>query len=206
MDVEYEKNGNLSHIDLETINEIEEAHAERYREKRSIEKRDVEERSKRDTDKQISLTKKDIKASIVERYLSKLQRSVSKRDTEAQNVPRIRKKREDEDENVEKEEPLDLCFNPDEPCYQDAPEKESQLSQLTPYKTYHIRVAAYNSGGLGPWSDETIFNTAEAPPGQPYAVNTIAYDKFCKLTWKVKIKSSFYLFLLQVVKVIINIT
>ncbi len=163
------------------------------RKKRSIEKRDVSTQNKarsltkRDMVKRnVPLTKSDLKSSIVERYLTGVGRRLTKRDTGAQNVPHIRTKREDEDENVEKEEPLDLCFNPDEPCYQNAAEKESRLERLTPYKTYHVRIAAYNSGGLGPWSDELIFNTAEAPPGPPYGVNTYPYDYFCKLTWKVR--------------------
>ena len=196
MDVAYDKNKNLSSLTIEGINKLEEEREERYeRKKRSITKRDVETinkvqgRRKRDTGNPNAarpLTKKDEKSAIVERYLRHVTRSVGKRDTEAQNVPRIRRKREDEDEDEEKEEPLDLCFNPDEPCYQDAVEKESQLTELMPYKTYHVRIAAYNSGGLGPWSRELIFNTAQAPPGPPYSVNTYAYGKYCKLTWKVR--------------------
>ena len=197
MEVAYEKDRNLTYLDLETIKELEETREERYskKRKRSIEKRDVgteskvHDRSKRgavNPKAAQSLTKKDQKSAIVERYLRRVARSLSKRDTGAQNVPRIRKKREDEDEDEEKEEPLDLCFDPDNPCYQDAAEKESQLTELTPYKTYHVRIAAYNSGGLGPWSEELIFNTAQAPPGPPYGVNTYPYDKYCKLTWKVR--------------------
>lgn len=111
--------------------------------------------------------------------------SRTQRDLKASNVARSRTKREDEDEDVEKDDPFDICFNPDEPCSQDAPEKESQLQELRPYREYHVRIAAFNSGGLGPWSNELIFPTAEAPPGPPYAVNTYPYDKYCKLTWKV---------------------
>ena len=191
MEVIYDKNSNIT-IDLETIDELEEEREERYRDSRSVEKRDVEARNrarslrKRDTRaRNIPLTKNEMQASIIDRYLASKGISVTKRDTYSKNVPRIRSKREDEDENEEKEEPLDLCFNPDEPCYQDAAVKESQLQELTPFKTYHVRIAAYNSGGLGPWSDELIFNTAEAPPGPPYSVNTYAYDKYCKITWKV---------------------
>lgn len=158
-----------------------------HRFSRSITRRQEESQSKgrRLYKRDVPLTKNDEKSTIVRRYLSGVARTLSKRDTRAENVPRVRTKREDEDEDVEKEEPLDLCFNPDEPCYQNSDVKESQLLGLTPYKTYHIRIAAYNSGGLGPWSDELIFDTAQAPPGPPYSVNTYAYDRFCKLTWKV---------------------
>jgi hypothetical protein len=192
MEVAYDKNPVNFTISLEKIDELEEEREERYRDTRSVEKRDVEARNrarslvKRDAKtRNMPLTKNDMQASIVNRYLAGRGISVSKRDTYARSVPRIRAKREDEDEDEEGEEPLDLCFNPDEPCYQNAAVKESQLQELTPYKTYHVRIAAYNSGGLGPWSNESVFNTAEAPPGPPYAVITYPYDKFCKITWKV---------------------
>ena len=187
MAVAYDKNANNSHIDLAKIEELEIKPEEQSRRKREASNL-PRKLTKRSVDKPSvagPLTKRDVKTSIVARYLTNMGHKVSKRDTEARNVPRSRTKREDEDENVEKEEPLDLCFNPDEPCYQNAAERESQLTSLTPYKTYHVRIAAYNSGGLGPWSDELIFNTAEAPPGPPYAVITYPYDKFCKITWKV---------------------
>ena len=192
MEVAYDKNPVNFTISLEKIDELEEEREERYRDTRSVEKRGVEARNrarslvKRDAKtRNMPLTKNDMQASIVNRYLAGRGISVSKRDTYARNVPRTRAKREDEDEDEEGEEPLDLCFNPDEPCYQNAAVKESQLQELTPYKTYHVRIAAYNSGGLGPWSNELVFNTAEAPPGPPYAVITYPYDKFCKITWKV---------------------
>jgi hypothetical protein len=184
MQVAYQRNTNIT-VDLEKIDELEQAREDRSISKRSITKRDLRNKALRLKERDTALTKSDFKTSIVSRYLTSVGRRLSKRDTRAQNVPRIRTKREDEDENVEKEEPLDLCFNPDEPCYQDASDKELQLQELTPYKTYHVRIAAYNSGGLGPWSDELIFNTKAAPPGPPYSVNTYAYDKFCKFTWKV---------------------
>ncbi|CAB4021408.1 fibronectin type III domain-containing -like, partial [Paramuricea clavata] len=183
MQVAYQRNRNIT-IDLERIDELEQEREERGISKRSITKRDLRNKPRRIKERDTALTKSDFKTSIVSRYLTSVGRRLRKRDTREQNVPRIRKKREDEDENVEKEEPLDLCFNPDEPCYQDASDKELQLQELTPYKTYHVRIAAYNSGGLGPWSDELIFNTEAAPPGPPYSVNTYAYDKYCKLTWK----------------------
>ena len=195
MTIEYDMNPpNHTMMDLKNIEKQEKELIERYRQKRDVDALDKATRNlrKRDTRKsQVAqaLTKRDVKSSIVKRYLSDIARSVSKRDTRFVNVARVRTKRADEDEDTEREDPLDLCFDPSKPCYQDARDKESQLINLTPYKTYHVRIAAYNSGGLGPWSDELIFNTAEAPPGPPYAVFTYPYDKYCKITWKVRVRS-----------------
>ena len=92
---------------------------------------------------------------------------------------RKRKKRDDEEE-----EELDLCFDPANPCVHLSPEKESKLDDLQPYKLYHIRIAAFNSGGSGPLSEELTFETEEDTPGEPYAVDVFAYGQYAKLTWK----------------------
>lgn len=76
------------------------------------------------------------------------------------------------------------CFDPRDPCIQTTPERESQLLDLEPYKEYHVKIAAFNSGGDGPFSEELVFRTAEAEPGVPYAVNIYAYGRYAKLTWK----------------------
>ena len=94
-----------------------------------------------------------------------------------------RAKRDADDEEEDDRDEL-RCFDPKNPCVQESAEKESQLNDLEPYKTYHIRIAAYNSGGKGPFSPEMQFQTADDVPGAPYAMLVFSYEEFAKLTWK----------------------